>query len=47
MSVAQRHVKRWEHESVLETIQQRLHRDSNLMRIRPQTVEHAFGTKKY
>ena len=46
-SAAQRRVKRWEHESVLETMQQRLDRDPNLMRIRRQTVEHPFGTLKY
>jgi len=46
-SSAQRRVKRWAHESVLETMQQRLDRDPNLMRIRRQTVEHPFGTLKY
>ena len=43
---AQRRVRRWEHESVLETMQQRLDQDRDKMRIRRQTVEHPFGTLK-
>lgn len=43
---AQRRVRRWEHESVLETMQQRLDQDPDKMRIRRQTIEHPFGTLK-
>jgi hypothetical protein len=39
-------VKRWEHEGVLDKMQERLDRLPNAMTIRRQTVEHAFGTLK-
>lgn len=42
----QRRVKRWEHESILDTMQSRLDQNSEMMRIRKQTVEHPFGTLK-
>ncbi len=42
----QRRVTRWEHENVLETMQNRLDQASDSMRIRRQTVEHPFGTLK-
>jgi len=42
----QRRVTRWEHESVLEDMQERLERAPEAMRIRRQTVEHPFGTIK-
>jgi transposase len=45
-SAPERRVKRWEHESVIEVMQQRLDQDSGKMRIRRQTVEHPFGTLK-
>jgi transposase len=41
-----RRVKRWEHEDVLETMQQRLDQHPDMMRIRRRTVEHPFGTLK-
>ena len=41
-----RRVSRWEHESVLEAMQQRLDRAPDMMRVRRQTVEHPFGTLK-
>jgi transposase len=41
-----RRVARWEHEGVLETMQKRLDRTPQAMRIRRQTVEHPFGTLK-
>jgi hypothetical protein len=41
-----RRVSRWEHESVLESLQKRLDRNPNMMRVRRQTVEHPFGTLK-
>jgi transposase len=42
----ERRVRRWEHEAVLEAMQERLDRAPNAMRIRRQTVEHPFGTLK-
>ena len=42
----ERRVKRWEHEAVLEAMQERLDRDPTMMRVRRQTVEHPFGTIK-
>ena len=41
-----RRVRRWEHEAVLDAMQDRLDRNPNAMRIRKQTVEHPFGTLK-
>lgn len=43
-SSPQRRVKRWEHEAVIDAMQQRLDQDPDKMRIRRQTVEHPFGT---
>ena len=42
----QRRVTRWEHENVLETMQNRLDQAPDSMRMRRQTVEHPFGTLK-
>jgi transposase len=42
----ERRVTRWEHESVLEAMQNRLDANADAMRIRRQTVEHPFGTLK-
>ena len=42
----ERRISRWEHEAVLETVQARLDRNPDKMRIRRQTVEHPFGTIK-
>jgi transposase len=42
----ERRVKRWEHEAILDAIQERLDRAPNTMRIRRQTAEHPFGTIK-
>ena len=42
----ERRIKRWEHEHVLETVQQRLDQDPQAMRRRRETVEHPFGTLK-
>ncbi len=41
-----RRISRWEHESILETMQDRLDRMPHAMRLRRQTVEHVFGTLK-
>lgn len=42
----ERRVKRWEHEAILEAMQQRLDNAPEMMRVRRQTVEHPFGTIK-
>jgi transposase len=39
----ERRVKRWEHEAVLDAMQERLDRAPKTMRIRRQTAEHPFG----
>jgi transposase len=41
-----RRITRWEHEAVLEAMQERLDRKPDSMRVRRQTVEHPFGTLK-
>lgn len=43
---AQRRIRRWEHEAVLERVQERLDREPEKRRRRRQTVEHPFGTLK-
>jgi transposase len=45
-SAPERRVKCWEHEVVIDAMQQRLDQDPDKMRIRRQTVEHPFGTLK-
>jgi transposase len=42
----ERRVTRWEHEAVIEAMQERLDRAPKSMRIRRATVEHPFGTLK-
>ena len=42
----ERRIKRWEHEAVIDAMQERLDRTPHAMRIRRATVEHAFGTLK-
>ena len=42
----ERRITRWEHEHVLEAVQQRLDEHPEKMRQRRQTVEHPFGTIK-
>jgi transposase len=42
----ERRITRWEHEAVLEKVQQRLDRNPNKMTLRRQTAEHPFGTIK-
>jgi len=42
----ERRVTRWEHEAILEAMQDRLDCDPEIMRIRRQTVEHPYGTLK-
>ncbi len=41
-----RRISRWEHEDVLEVMQQRLDANPQAMRLRRQTVEHPFATLK-
>jgi hypothetical protein len=41
-----RHAKKWEHEQVIEAVQQRLDANSTAMRQRRETVEHPYGTIK-
>ena len=41
-----RRITRWEHEAVLEAMQDRLDRQPHSMRVRRRTVEHPFGTLK-
>src|SRR5712672_3617554 len=43
---SERRITRWEHEAVLEKVQDRLDRNPDKMRVRRQTVEHPFGTIK-
>jgi transposase len=42
----ERRIKRWEHEHVLEAVQQRLDGNPKAMRVRRETAEHPFGTLK-
>ncbi|MBL6933656.1 MAG: IS1182 family transposase [Rhodospirillales bacterium] len=42
----ERRIRRWEHEHILEAIQQRLDENPQKMRLRRETVEHPFGTIK-
>jgi len=42
----ERRIPRWEHEHVLEAVQQRLDENPKAMRVRRETVEHPFGTMK-
>ena len=42
----ERRIKRWEHEAVIDAMQQRLEQKPDIMRVRRQTVEHPFGTLK-
>ena len=43
---SERRITRWEHEAVLEKVQDRLDRNPAAMVVRRQTVEHPFGTIK-
>jgi hypothetical protein len=42
----ERRISRWEHEHLLEEVQQRLDANPQAMRVRRETVEHPFGTLK-
>ena len=42
----ERRISRWEHEDILDVVQQRLDGAPQAMTLRRQTVEHVFGTLK-
>jgi hypothetical protein len=42
----QRRITRWEHEHLLEAVQDRLDANPQAMRVRRETAEHPFGTLK-
>jgi hypothetical protein len=42
----ERRITRWEHEHLLEAVQQRLDANPQAMRLCRETVEHSFGTMK-
>ena len=42
-----RRLKRWEHEAVVERIEQRVRANPSIMKLRQQIVEHPFGTIKF
>ena len=42
----ERRIPRWEHEHVLDAVQERLDASPEAMRMRRETVEHPFGTMK-
>lgn len=42
-----RRIRRWEHEAVMDTVQQRLEREPDAMKVRRRTIEHVFGTLKH
>jgi hypothetical protein len=42
-----RRIRRWEHEEVLDAVQQRLEQKPEAMMLRKRTVEHVFGTLKH
>jgi hypothetical protein len=43
---AERRITRWEHEHLLEAVQERLDANPQAMRVRRETAEHPFGTLK-
>jgi len=42
----ERRIKRWEHEAVIDAMEQRMEQAPDSMKIRRRTVEHPFGTLK-
>ena len=42
----ERRITRWEHEHLLEAVQQHLDENPQAMRVRRETAEHPFGTLK-
>src|SRR5436309_15916239 len=45
-SGSERRISRWEHEAILEKVQDRLDHNPEAMSVRRQTAEHPFGTIK-
>lgn len=41
-----RRISRWEHESILDDLEDRMERTPDMMKVRRSTVEHPFGTIK-
>jgi transposase len=41
-----RRISRWEHEAVLDELEERMEREPDMMKVRRSTVEHPFGTIK-
>ncbi len=41
-----RRIPRWQHEQLLEAVQERLNANPEAMRVRRETVEHPFSTMK-
>ena len=46
MTGPERRIRRWEHEAVIDAMQERLSNAPEKMRLLRQTVEHPFGTIK-
>lgn len=44
---AYRRIRRWEHEEIMDKVQQRLDRMPDAMTVRKRTIEHVFGTLKH
>lgn len=42
-----RRIRRWEHEAIMDRVQQRLDRMPDAMTVRKRTIEHVFGTLKH
>lgn len=42
-----RRIRRWEHENVMDAVQQRIDQRPDAMKVRRRTVEHVFGTLKH
>ena len=42
-----RRISRWEHEAILDELEDRMEREPDMMKVRRSTVEHPFGTIKF
>jgi len=42
-----RRVSRWEHEGILDELEERMEQNPDMMKVRRSTVEHPFGTLKF
>ena len=43
----ERRISRWEHEAVLDQLEDRMEREPEMMKVRRSTVEHPYGTIKF